>query len=81
MGPETDQEWEAAAALRLEEAAANRLSEEGRVRLEALLRKYRKSIRVHLDGGPPARVPPLKLELKAEARPIRAKPCRYPPEK
>jgi len=81
LGPETDEEWERAAALRLKEASANGISKQGCERLESLLRKYREFIRVRLDGGPPARVPSLQLNLKADARPVRAKPRRYPPEK
>lgn len=81
LGEETDTEWENHLQARLTEAHEQGISPNGRLRLESLLRKYRSIIRVRLNGGEPARVPPLQLKLKEGAVPVRAKPRRYPPEK
>ncbi len=46
-----------------------------------MIREHRDIVRLRLNAGEPARVPPLLLKLKPDCRPIRAKPRRYPPEK
>lgn len=81
VGCETDEEWEVALEGKLSEAARNGLSPDGKIKLEAIVRRYRKIVRVRYNGGPPARVTPLKLHIKEGVQPVRAKPRRYPPEK
>lgn len=81
LGPESEAEWEAALDSKLREATANGITNSNRDRLESLLREYRQNVRIRLNGGPAARVPPLQLQTKPNSVPVRAKPRRYPPEK
>lgn len=81
LGPETTTEWEKELAARLQDASSAGISAQGRTRLENLLRKHRDVIRVRLDGRPHAKVSPLKIRVKPDACPVRAKPRKYPPEK
>ena len=81
LGPESDKEWEIELTRQLSLASANGISTNGLKNLESIVRRYRDIIRIRLNGGPPARVPPLELRLKPDAAPVRAKPRRYPPQK
>lgn len=81
LGPETDDEWEAALAKKLYEASSNGISKGGLKRLEKLIREHCSHIRIRLNGGEPARVPSLHIRTLPNAKPIRTKPRVYPPEK
>lgn len=81
IGDETTEEWEEALRGKLKEAEHNGLSPTGKVTLEGMIRQHRSIVRVRYNGGPPARVTPLKLHVKEGVHPVRSKPRRYPPEK
>jgi len=57
------------------------MSIEGQAALRALLIEFDDVIKLKLDAGEPADIAPMKVNLKHDAVPVRAKQRRYPPEK
>lgn len=65
----------------LSQAKSNGMTDSGCDALELLIGHHRNVMHVRYNGGSPALVRPLKLHLTQGARPIHAKPRRYPPKK
>lgn len=80
LGVDTEVEVEAALGGLLDKAASEGISDQGKVRLREMLKKYRDVFRVRLGPGPPADVEPMHLTLKPNAVPHIAKPRRYTPD-
>ncbi|CAN0174500.1 unnamed protein product, partial [Scytosiphon promiscuus] len=57
------------------------LSADGACRLRDLLGRRVNASRRALRGNPPARVEPMKVQLKPQAKAVKAKPRRYNPVK
>jgi len=57
----------------------NGLSPHGQERVTSMLRKYRDVFRIKLGPDPPAKVAPLRIKIKEEARPYRSPQRRYAP--
>ncbi|GMF50149.1 unnamed protein product [Phytophthora fragariaefolia] len=72
---------EVVAALRAapDKALANGMTSHLYDRLRWILERYVDSFRVALDDDPPVKVPPLRVRLKPNTRPVKAKLRRYPP--
>ena len=81
MGPEDPSEKEQVRKKRVQEASEKGMSDKGREELEKLLIEYGDVIKLRLDGKEPAKIDPLRVNLKQDAVPIRAKQRRYPPPK
>lgn len=76
IGPESDEEWEQHLQNRLLDGGRAGISPKGRDSLEQMLRRNRDVVRIRLHERGPARVPPLKVQLKPDAVPLCAKPRR-----
>lgn len=81
LGPESDEGWNEALSERVQEAKDNGISTEGADRLHKMLRLHRDVVRIRLDRRPPAKVEPLRIHLKPNSTPVRAKPRKYPRQK
>lgn len=81
LGSESDKEWESQLSVRPEEASKCYISTDGKERLEKLLHDNRDIMRVRLKERLQAKALPLRIRLKPESTPVRAKLRRYPPAK
>lgn len=63
----------------LREAKENGITKAGEERLTSILEKYRDSFRIKLGMDPPAKVEPLKIKPKKNAKPYRSPQRRYAP--
>lgn len=81
LGDDDEGEWEQTLQKSLEDATINGISQDGRTKLEALLREFKDIIRLRLNSREPARVKPLELKLKPDSVPVRAAQRKYSPEK
>lgn len=54
------------------------MSDKGQASLRVLLNELDGVVKLHLDAGKPANIEPLRVNLKPDATPIRAKQRRYP---
>lgn len=81
LGPEHPAEKERILQAKIKEAKRHGISEQGSTELEQLLREYSDTIKLRLDAGKPADLEPLKITLKSDATPVRAKQRRYPQPK
>ncbi|CAM9316384.1 unnamed protein product, partial [Hapterophycus canaliculatus] len=63
----------------VEEAVQNGLSADGACRLRDILGRRVNAFRRALRGNPPARVEPMRVQLKPRAKAVKAKPRRYNP--
>lgn len=77
LGPESDAEWNGELQSCLSEAEKAGVSTNGLSKLEAMLRKYLKYIRVRLNVGTPANVERLVLRLQQVVVQVHANPRRY----
>lgn len=78
LGPEDPKEKEAILQIKLKEAKKHGLSPKGCKDLDSMLREFSDTIKLKLDAGQPADIEPLKITLKPDATPVRAKQRRYP---
>ena len=81
MGPEDPSEKEEVLKRKVKEAHAKGMTDKGRRELEKLLREFGDVIKLKLDATKPADIQPLRVNLKLDAVPVRAKQRRYPPPK
>lgn len=81
LGPKDPAEQDRVLKIRLEQAKNHGLSPSGCHNFEKLLREFSNNIKLKLDSGEPADIEPLKVQLKPDAMPIRAKQPRYPQPK
>lgn len=81
LGPEDPVEKERVLKSKLQEAKERGLSTKGYKDLENLLREYGDTIKLRLDAGKPADIEPLRVSVKPDSAPIRAKQRRYPQPK
>jgi len=77
MGEDSDGEVEAAIQARLKEAAENGISATGLDTLSFLLREFRDIMCLVLGNDPPAKLEPMRVQLKPGARPVIARGRRY----
>ena len=63
----------------LHHAKKNGISPKGLSELEAMLETFRDNFRINLGPDPPAKVRPLKIELKEGATPVKSPQRRYAP--
>ena len=64
---------------RVREAKAQGMEEEHVRELDSLLQEFSDIFRTKLGADPPARVPPMDIKLKPDAKPVRVKLRRYSP--
>ena len=81
LGPEDPSEKEKVLAQKILEAREQGMTEKGHKELQGLLPEFGDIIKLELDAGEPADIEPLRVNLKPDAIPVRAKQRRYPPPK
>ena len=77
MEDETPAERSEALQAMFQRAADGGMSVEGLAGLKALVEEFADVFLVRLGNKPPARVPPMRVELKPGARPFQARPRHY----
>lgn len=77
IGVDTEQQIKEALKKLLDEAIENGLTERQGRRLGQLLDRFWDIFRLRLGPDPPAKVEPMRVNIKAEARPVIAKARRY----
>lgn len=80
IGEDSEADIQAAFSLMCDQAQKNGISNNGLSRLRSLLKTYRDIFRINLGADPPGRVEPLRIRLKDNHRPVRAKQRRYAPK-
>jgi len=80
LGIDTEDEINDAIEDSVKDAKENGMSTEGAASLKSLLHEFKDVLRVRLGNDPPAKVEPMKIEIKENSKPFRAKSRRYPPE-
>ena len=80
FGTDTDEEINHCISKIVDEAIQNGISASGARRLEIMLKKSRRVLRIKLGCDPPAKVAPLSLKLKHGAKPFKSLQRRYSPE-
>lgn len=81
LGPENEGEKLEVHQKKVSEARTRGMSEDGVKSLDRLLVEFDDVIKLKLDGGKPADIEPLRVRLKPDAVPVRAKQRRYPAPK
>ncbi|CAM9525373.1 unnamed protein product, partial [Sphacelaria rigidula] len=76
---EEKEERDRALADSVRQAEQQGLSAEGAYRLRDILSRRVDTFRRALCGDPPARVEPMRVQLKPQAKAVKAKPRRYDP--
>lgn len=80
IGVDREEDVQDAFRLILKQAEGNGLSKPGLEKTGKILQAFRDILRINLVSDPPAKVEPLKIKLKPNHRPVRAKQRRYPPK-
>ena len=80
LGEDDPAELNKALKKLVSDAVERGLDEVGAARLASLVEKYKSIFRLRLGKSPPADVPPMKVRLEPNSKPIRVKPRRYSPE-
>ena len=78
-----DDEWKEIRAVietQIEKASANGLSKIGMERLWTEIERHKRIFRLRLGSGPPSKLPPMKINLKNGAVPVKVKARRYAPK-
>lgn len=81
LAEDMDVDWEAALLNAIEHASKNGISNEGRIKLEHIIREFRDVIRLRLNNRDPAIVKPIKIHLKPNSVLFRAPQTKHSPEK
>ncbi len=79
LGSDSKEEIDEALKEIIKDAIDNGISEEGSRKLKSMIHEFRDCFRINLGNDPPAKVRPLKVELKPGARPIKCPQRRYSP--
>ena len=77
LGEDSPKDLDSALEARVQDAQNCGLSKKGAERLRELLGKHKNIFRIRLGASPPAKVPPMKIRLVKNCRPVKAKARRY----
>ena len=80
LGIDTEGEKKTAIEHEMKKAVANGISRQGKLKLAQLLNSFQDVLRMRLGDDPLAKVEPMKVEVKENAKHVAAKARRYPPE-
>lgn len=81
LGPEDPNEKREVLKNKIDEARVQGMSFKGLEQLKKLLTEFGDVIKTKMDEGEPADIPPMRVNLKPNAIPVRSKQRRYPPRK